>query len=78
MANPSIYTCKYVALSEVLTDIELETFQGCEWNNFTFGDCDKSFLSRDRMIKELRDSEEDFHSAIKLLETLPFDCFIEL
>lgn len=76
--KPLVHNCKYVALSGVLTDTELETFQDCEWNNFTFGDCDKSLLSRDRMIEELQGSGENFHSAIKLLKTLPLDCFVEL
>ncbi len=74
----SVQNCKYVDLDEVLSGAEMELFSSCEWNHFTFGDCDKSLLSRDRMIKELQNSYEDFQSAISLLETLPSHYFVSL
>ena len=74
----SVQNCKYVDLDEVLSDVEMELFSRCDWNHFTFGDCDKSLLSRDRMIDELQESSEDFKSAISLLEMLPSHYFVSL
>jgi hypothetical protein len=74
----SLKCCSYIKLSAVLNEAEVRVFNDCDWKRFTFGDCDKSFLSRDRMIEELTDSGEDFHSAIKTLMTLPSEYFVEL
>ena len=74
----AVQSCKYVTLSMVLSGVEMKLFDDCEWNNFSFGDCDRSLLRRDTMIKELRESGEDFQSAIKILKTLPSDCFISI
>lgn len=76
--NPTVHSCKFVELSAVLTDAEMELFRECEWSDFTFGDCDKSMLLRDRMIYELESSYQDFSSAIEQLRRLPSDCFVEL
>ena len=76
--NISVQNCKYVERSAVFSDEEMELFRNCEWNHFTFGDCDKSLLSRNRLVRELKGSREDFTSAINRLEELPSDCFVAL
>lgn len=74
----TVHLCKVVELDDILSDAEKEIFQDCEWNHFTYGDCDKSMLLRDRMIDELESSDENFDEAISRLRTLESDCFIAL
>jgi hypothetical protein len=76
--NIEVLNCQYVELNAVLSDVEMELFRQCEWNHFTFGDCNKSMLSRNRMIAELQGSSADFKSAIDRLKTLPVYCFVAL
>ena len=74
----TVHLCKVVELDDILSGEEKKTFRDCEWNHFTFGDCDKSMLLRDRMIDELESSDENFAVAISRLKTLEADCFIAL
>lgn len=74
----TVQLCMVVELDDILSDAEKKTFRDCEWNHFTYGDCDKSMLVRDRMIDELESSGENFNQAISRLRTLEADCFIAL